>query len=62
MEQEKQAMAVEETTSNNRGLSIVLGAALGYSIGRLFFGKPILGIVLGVAAALLIGSSGDEEA
>ena len=61
MEQETEVTTVEQTTSNNRGLSIVLGAALGYSIGRVFFKKPILGIVLGVVAALLIGSS-DEEA
>ena len=61
MEQGTEVTTVEETTSNNRGLSIVLGAALGYSIGRVLFKKPILGIVLGVVAALLIGSS-DEEA
>jgi hypothetical protein len=56
------ATAEEKKASGSRQMwRLVLGGAVGYSLGRLLLDKPMVGLVLGVAVAFLIGSS-DEEA
>ena len=63
MGEEKELTEIEEREASDgrHGWGLVLGAALGYSVGRLFLNKPIVGLVLGAAAAFLIGSSDGED-
>lgn len=60
-EQEFTAAEQEKTSSNNLGLGIVVGAGLGYVVGRTLLNKPVLGTILGAALAFAAGSSGDGE-
>ena len=58
---EKQALATEATTENRQGLRLIVGAGLGYLIGRAVLDKPALGAVLGGVLALIAGSQGKQD-
>lgn len=62
MEQEREGAGTEEDrgSRSGKGLAIVAGAGLGYLVGRTLLNKPILGTLLGVALALMVGSWGEK--
>ncbi len=59
-EQESKGTGEERKSDGRLGYRIVVGAGLGYVVGRGLLKKPILGVALGVVLALILGS-GDEE-
>jgi zinc transporter ZupT len=63
MEQEQESAVVEQKkeSGGKLGLSIILGAVLGYLIGKVVLDKPALGTALGVVLGFVTSSSGEEE-
>lgn len=59
MEQERQITGTEQDgrSGDHRGLAIIVGAGLGYLVGRGLLKRPIVGVILGVAVAIVISSS-----
>ncbi len=60
-EQESKGMEEKRTADRRLGYRIVVGAGLGYVVGRGLLKKPILGVALGVVLALILGSGDEEE-
>lgn len=56
-EQELKGMEEKRTEDRRLGYRIVVGAGLGYVVGRGLLKKPILGVTLGVVLALVLGCS-----
>lgn len=54
-------MTVEKETDDRQGLRLIVGAGLGYLVGKALLDKPILGGVLGGVLALILGSRGSED-
>ena len=55
-------MGSKAMTKDDQGMSLMAGASLGFTIGRLLFKKPVYGLIAGVVIAYLINNylSGGE--
>lgn len=51
----------EETAKHPKGLHLLLGAGIGYVIGKVALKKPLLGALLGAGLVWIVGSESEEE-
>ncbi len=63
MDKEQESKATEEkgNSEGKLGYRLVVGAGLGYLVGRGLLKKPMMGVAVGVALALIIRSSSHDE-
>lgn len=63
MQQEQESAMVEQEkeSGGKLGLSVILGALLGYLAGRVLLNKPALGTALGAVLGFVTSSSSEKE-
>ncbi len=49
-------MGSKAMSSGDQGMSLMAGASLGFTIGRLIFKKPVMGLIGGILVAYLINN------
>jgi hypothetical protein len=49
-------MGSKAMSSDDQGMSLMAGASLGFTIGRLLFKKPVYGLIAGIVVAYVINN------
>jgi len=58
---EEQEMTMEKAEDSRQGLRLIVGAGVGFLVGKAILDKPALGAVVGGALALILGSQGGQD-
>jgi hypothetical protein len=58
---EHQEMTAEQEAHSRQGLRLIVGAGLGYLVGKAIVDKPVLGAVVGGVLALIVGSKANQD-